>query len=345
MSADTRTDLARAQHLHDLGRPAEALSALAPLLAARPDDAAALRLAALAQSALGRHEAAVATARAAVAADPDSEHARRILAHIHYKTGDLRTAAEIAREAIRLAPYEWRGHMLLARCLCHLDPRQALAPAERSRELAPASAETHFTCALVAQALGRRDQARASYLRVLELNPQHAMAHNNLAVLDRAAHRWNRALRGFRRSLSADPQQALARRNIEAILLTRLCRLALLAVFSVQVVDAFAPVFGSFGRRLLGLAVLAVLAGAAGFSLWPARRAVGGLLGRMLRTDRRALLCEAIVAGAMVFVALGAVLQLFRITDLYTSAVLVIMVLLWVFAVRIRTVTRRAAVR
>lgn len=342
MSTDTRADLARAQQLYDLGRPTEALETAGLVLAAVPDEPTALRLAALCQSTLGRHETAVVTGQAAVTADPESEHARRILAHIHYKIGDFAAAAAIAREAIRLAPHEWRGHMLLARCLCHLDPTRAIAPAEHSRELAPGSAETHFTCALVYQALDRRDDARTAYLKVLEINPRHAMAHNNLAVLDRGAHRWNRALHGFRRSLSSDPQQTLARRNIEAILLTRLWRLTWLSVIGVEVVDTFSPVLGTFGQRVLGSVVVLVLGGATWLSLWPARKAVGALTWRLLCRDRRALLCEAVVAASILFVLLAAVVQLFTITDQYTTVNIMVTVMLWLIAVRIRTMTRKA---
>jgi tetratricopeptide (TPR) repeat protein len=332
----TRVELARAQQLYELGRPAEALEAVGLVLAAVPDEPAALRLAALCQSALGRQQEAAATGRAAVAADPDSEHARRILAHIHYKTGEYRAAAEITREAIRLAPHEWRGFMLMARCLCHLDPRAAVAPAERSRELAPTSPEAHFTCALVYQALERRDEARAEYLRVLELNPQHAMAHNNLAVLERSARHGNRALAGFRRALSSDPQQSLARRNIEAILLTRLWRLALTAVVGVEVVDAFGPALGCTALRVLGIVIEAALAGAVWFSLWPARRAVGPLARNVFRNDRRALLREAIIAAAMLFVLVAAILQPFRVTNDYTTVNIGVAVVLGVIAGRTR---------
>jgi tetratricopeptide (TPR) repeat protein len=342
VSTGTRPELVRAQQLYDLGRPAEALEAAGLVLAAVPDDPAALRLAALCQSALGRHEAAVATGRAAVAADPDSEHARRILAHIHYKTGDLRTAAEIARDAIRLAPDEWRGHMLLARCLCHFDPRHAVAPAERSRELAPASAETHFTCALVYQALGRRQEARAAYLRVLELNPQHAMAHNNLAVLDRFDRRWDTALRGFRRSLSSDPQQVLARRNIEAILLARVWRLTSIAIISVIVLDTFAPVLGGLGQRVLSLSILGVLGGSVGVTAVLTHRAAGPVALRLLRRDRLVLLCSGLIVAALVFTFLAGVLQMIVITDQYTSINLLITLLLCLLVLRVRNRTRRS---
>ena len=343
MSAETRPELMRAQQLYDLGRPAEALETAGLLLATAPDDPAALRLAALCQSSLGRHEAAVVTGRAAVAADPDSEHARRILAHIHYKIGELRMAATIAQEAIRLAPEEWRGHMLLARCLCHFDPQRAVGPAERSRELAPSSAETHFTCALVYQALGRREEARAAYHTVLDLNPQHAMAHNNLAVLDRFDRRWDNALRGFRRSLSSDPQQVLARRNIEAILLARVWRLTSIAIIGVIVLDTFAPVLGAFGQRVLGLAVLGALGGSVGAAVWQTRRAAGPAALRLLRTDRLVLLCGAVIATAFVFTLLAGVLRVFVITDQYTSVNLMITLLLCLLVFRVRNRTRRSA--
>jgi tetratricopeptide (TPR) repeat protein len=341
----TRVEFDRAQQLYDLGRPAEALDAVGRILAARPDDPEGLRLAALCLSAVGRQDEAVRTARAAVAAEPDSEHGRRVLSHMHYKRGEFRLAADIALEATRLAPNEWRGHMLLARCVCHFDPHRAIAAAERSRELGPANPDTHFACALAYQAVGRKDDARAAYLKVLELNPQHAMALNNLAVLDRSAHRLGRALRGFRRALSSDPQQELARRNIDSILLSRIWRLTWLSVLAVDAVDALAPVLGSFGQRVFGSILVALLVTGPLYTAWSARRAVGSYAGRFLRTDRRVQLCLALLAAAVTFIALGTIVQLFAVTDQYSLISFLVTLLLWLVSAQVRSMTRKSAPR
>lgn len=338
-------ELDRAQQLYDLGRAAEALDVVGQILAGRPDSPEGLRLAALCLSAVGRQEEAVRTARAAVAADPDSEHGRRVLSHMHYKRGEFRLAANIALEATRLAPNEWRGHMLLARCVCHFDPPRAVAPAELSRELGPDSPDTHFACALAYQALGRKEDARAAYLKVLELNPQHAMALNNLAVLDRSAHRWTRALRGFRRALSSDPHQDLARRNIDSILLSRVWRLTWLSVLAVDTVDAFAPVLTPFGQRLLGAPLIAVLLAGPAYAAWSARRAVGSYASRFLRMDRRVHLCLALLSAAVLFITLGTIVQLFRITDQYSAISFLVTLLLWAVSAQVRSMTRRSAPR
>ncbi|HTJ70860.1 MAG TPA: tetratricopeptide repeat protein [Actinospica sp.] len=340
-----RVEIDRAQQLYDLGRAAEALDVVGQILAGRPDNAEGLRLAALCLSAVGRQDEAVRTARAAVAAEPDSEHGRRVLSHMHYKRGEFRLAANIALEATKLAPNEWRGHMLLARCICHFDPQHATAPAERSRELGPDSPDTHFACALAYQALGRKDDARAAYLKVLELNPQHAMALNNLAVLDRSAHRWDRALRGFRRALSSDPHQELARRNIDSILLSRVWRLTWLSVLAVDSVDALAPVLGSFGQRILGSVLVAILVAGPVYTVWSARRAVGSYGWRFLRTDRRVLLCLALLVSAVLFITLGTIVQLFQITDQYSTISFLVTLLLWLVSAQVRSMTRKSAPR
>ena len=346
MSTDTHdahTQLDRAQQLYDLGRAAEALDAVGQILAGKPDNAEALRLAALCLSAVGRQDEAVATARAAVAADPDSEHGRRVLSHMHYKRGEFRLAANIALEATRLSPNEWRGHMLLARCVCHFDPARAVAPAERSRLLGPDSPDTHFACALAYQALGRTEDARSAYLKVLELNPQHAMALNNLAVLDRSAHRWNRALQGFRRALSSDPHQDLARRNIESILLSRIWRLTWLSVLGVDAVDAFAPELGATGQRILGSVLVTLLVAGPIYTAWSARRAVGTYAWRFFRTDRRVLLCVALLIAAISFITLGTIARVFVVTDQYSAISFLVTLLLWAVSAQVRSMTRRTA--
>ena len=342
-TARSHAEFDRAQQLYDLGRPAEALDVVGQILAGRPDNAEGLRLAALCLSAVGRQDEAVRTARAAVAAEPDSEHGRRVLSHMHYKSGEFRLAANIALEATRLAPNEWRGHMLLARCICHFDPPRAVAPAERSRELGPESPDTHFACALAYQALDRTEDARGAYLKVLELNPQHAMALNNLAVLDRSAHRWTRALRGFRRALSSDPHQDLARRNIDSILLSRVWRLTWLSVLAVDAVDAFAPALGAFGQRLLGSALLTLLVAGSAYTVWSARRAVGSYAWSFLRGDRRVLLCVALLVAAAGFITLGTIVRLFVITDQYSMTSFVVTLLLWGVSAQVRSMTRKVA--
>jgi tetratricopeptide (TPR) repeat protein len=344
-TARAHAELERAQQLYDLGRAAEALDIVGQILAGRPDHAEGLRLAALCLSAVGRQDEAVSAARAAVSADPDSEHGRRVLSHMHYKRGEFRLAANIALEATKLAPNEWRGHMLLARCVCHFDPPRAIAPAELSRELGPDSPDTHFACALAYQAVGRKEDARTAYLNVLELNPQHAMALNNLAVLDRSAHHWTRALRGFRRALSSDPNQDLARRNIDSILLSRVWRLTWLSVLAVDAVDAFAPVLGSVGQRILGSLLVAVLITGPVYTAWSARRAVGSYAWRFLRVDRRVHLCLALLAAAVAFITLGTIVQLFAITDQYSAISFLVTLLLWGVSAQVRTLTRRSAPR
>jgi tetratricopeptide (TPR) repeat protein len=341
----SRAELDRAQQLYDLGRAAEALDLVGQILAGRPDSPEGLRLAALCLSAVGRQDEAVSTARAAVAAEPDSEHGRRVLAHMHYKRGEFRLAANIALEATRLAPNEWRGHMLLARCVCHFDPPRSIGPAERSRELGPDSPDTHFACALAYQAVGRREDARAAYLQVLELNPQHAMALNNLAVLDRSAHRWGRALRGFRRALSSDPQQDLARRNIDSILLSRVWRLTWLSVLAVDAVDAFAPVLGNVAQRVLGSVLVAILIAGPIYTAWSARRAVGSYAWRFFRLDRRVHLCVALLVAAVAFVTLGTIVQLFTVTDQYSTISFLLTLLLWLVSAQVRSMTRKTAPR
>lgn len=306
MSATDSADLARAQHLLELNRPGEALALVTAILSAQPDDPAALRLAARCQSKLGSDTEALRTARAAVAADPHSEHGYRILADILRRTKSHQAAADAAAESVRLAPEEWRAHLMLAQCLLRVDANAALQAADRACELAPQRAETHYIRAVILRTLRRKEEARAALSRTLAINPEHAQAHNALAVLDESRWRWRGSLKGFRRSLSLDPQQRSARYNLQGVILRRLWRLGWLSVVGMQIVNS-AAASSSQQVRTTAVTVDVVLIGATWALLWPSRNDLGVFGWRLVRTDRRALLCESVVAGAVLLIAASAI--------------------------------------
>lgn len=311
MSA-TNADLARAQHLLELKRPSEALTIVAAMLSAQPDDPAALRLAARCQSELGRDAEAIRTAQAAVAADPYSEHGYRILAMTLRRTKSHRAAADAAAQAVRLAPEEWRAHVMLAQCLVRVDPQAALAAAERACELAPLSADTYYVRGVILRMLHRKAEARVVLEEALTLDPQHVQAHSTLALLDQPRWKvwgWGGSLRGFRRALSLDPQERTVRLNLEATILRRLWRLGWLSVIGMQIVNGSAESTGSQDAqvRAIAVAVDVALVAVVWALLWPNRRDLGVFGWRLVRTDRRALVCESVLAGAVLLIAACAV--------------------------------------
>jgi Flp pilus assembly protein TadD len=307
---DAHGELIRASALLELGRAAEARARLGAVLAAEPGNASALRLLARCHHAAGDMEQAIDAAKAGIAAEPGSEHGHRILANAYNASGDHSAATSEAREALRLAPEEWRCHWLLAECLRHSDPRAAMSPALRARELAPHEADVHVLYGVVVKQLGRTEEARAAYLHALSINPNLATAHNNIAVLDRASGRWGRALAGFRTSLRHNPQQKLARENLANTIVLMLRRLGIVACGAALVV-AFSTEFASSGvLRVLGVVVTVALLGGLAWMLVTARRSVGAFAGTVLRSDRRAITALVVFAAAVAFVAVSAITQL-----------------------------------
>ena len=306
MSAPDGADLARAQQLLELKRPSEALALVAAVLSAQPDDPVALRLAARCQSSLGRDMEALRTAQAAVAADPHSDHGYRILAEILRRAKNHQAAAQAATEAVRLAPEEWRTHLMLAQCLIRVDPNAALKAVRRARELNPQSADVHYIRAVILRSLHRDEEARAAIASALAINPQHAQAHNTLALLDQSRWGWRKSLQGLRKSLSLDPQQRGARYNLEGVILRRLWRLGWLSIVGMQIVNGNAA-SGSREVRTIAVTVDVLLITAAWASLWPSRRDLGVFGWRLVRTDRRAVLCESVVVGAILLIAACAI--------------------------------------
>jgi tetratricopeptide (TPR) repeat protein len=307
MGNDPEADLKRAQQLFDLGRAAQAREVAATVLAARPNSPAALRLLARCHMALGEHREAVRVARAAVAADPAAEHGYRILSAALRRIKSHREAAAAAAEAVRLAPHEWRAYSALAQSLYRVNPRQALAAAEEARRLAPENAETHYLVGVTLRALGiREEEARASYLRALEIDPQHMPSLNGLALLDERRWRFASAARGFRRALGADPQHRVVQRNFEALVLLRLWCLGWLAIAGTLVVVAGKA--GGTGRiRALAVGYEAVLLVLFAASARSAKKGSGALGVRLLRRNRGAMTCKAVIAVSAVLVAIAAI--------------------------------------
>ncbi|HTJ68655.1 MAG TPA: tetratricopeptide repeat protein [Actinospica sp.] len=304
---DPDADLKRAQQLFDLGRAAQAREVAASVLAARPDNAAALRLLSRCHAALGEHREAVRVARAAVAADPAAEHGYRILSMALRRIKSHRKAAAAAAEAVRLAPQEWRAYAALAQSLYRVNLNRALAAAEQARRLAPENPETHYLCGVTLRAMRfRENEARAAFLRALEIDPQHTPSLNGLALLDQSQGRFTSATRRFRSGLGANPQDRVVQRNLEVLLLLRLWCLGWLAVAGTVVVAA-GKSGGDERIRALAIGCETVLLIAIAASTRSARRGSDVLGLRLLRRSLGALVCEAVIAASVVLIAIAVV--------------------------------------
>lgn len=342
MVNDSDTDLRRAQQLFDLGRAAQSREVAASVLAARPDNPVALRLLARCHMALGEDREAVRIARSAVAADPAAEHGHRVLSTALRRIKSHREAADAAAEAVRLAPQEWRTYSALAQSLYRVDRPRALAAAEQARRLAPEHPEPHCLCGVMLRALHRPDEARAAYLRALEIDPQHMPSLNGLALLDQRLLRFSSAARGFQRALGVDPHHRAVQHNLEALILLRLWSLGWLAMIGVQIVVAGSTP-GAGNTRALAVGCEAVLLVLVSASAWSARKESGALGVRLLRKDRRALTCKAIVAASAALIAAAAVDPKVVETGAYTAVRATLTVLTIALLIRLRLLRRRAA--
>jgi tetratricopeptide (TPR) repeat protein len=146
-------DLAEVLQLVRAGRAEEAVAALEPLLAERPDDTNVQGMYAAACARAGRPEAAVELLRAAAARQPR-----------HY-----RIALNLSINLAAAGRFE-----------------EALVEARRAVELHPGHAMARFQQGRLAQRLGALDEARAAYERALALGLPPERVQPGLEALDRA---------------------------------------------------------------------------------------------------------------------------------------------------------------
>jgi Flp pilus assembly protein TadD len=271
--------------LLELRRYAEAVDAARELVGRLPDSAAAHRLLARALNGVGRADEALEHARVACRLSPGDGTSWLILSQCQRGLGDRLQAVEAAQESIRLAPHDWSTHYTLAHAYLTghgaIGARPALDAVGEAVRLAPANPEVHNMRGMALARLGREDEARAAYERVLELDPHHTHALNNLGALD-ARRRPVRAAQRMAAAASLDPQHELFRNNVGLVagnILTRLMQGLIVA----GVVIALARVLGA--PLSVRLALVGVTAVAFAFGLYRATRS----LPRGLRRSPRSL--------------------------------------------------------
>src|SRR5579863_7504875 len=66
----------------------------------------------------------------------------------------------------------------------------------------------HYNLAIVLKALGRLNEAAASYERAITLRPDHVNAHNNLGNVWKSLGQWDKARASFARALQYNPGNA-----------------------------------------------------------------------------------------------------------------------------------------
>jgi Flp pilus assembly protein TadD len=208
--------LREVEHLLDVGRAAEAVTAAGRAAAAFPGEPAPLRLLAAALVEVGRYDEAVAQARAAVAAAPDDVRALVVLATALHAAGRAPEALQAARDATRLAPSDpsvWNTVALAAP-----DGLERVQAAQRMVQLVPASSVAHNTLGVVLLPKDRA-AARRCFEEALRLDPSSAVARSNLALTTLRG-RPVAAASGFFAAARLDPRLEEARHNLDIAVTT-----------------------------------------------------------------------------------------------------------------------------
>jgi Flp pilus assembly protein TadD len=174
--------LQHADTLLQLGRHEEALKTLSSLGDDEGDTAFAHSLRARALLGLGKNKEADDAAADVILAAPEWEMGYRLAAVASLRRGRTKDARKLAREAVRVEPDEPYAHYIAAiTALQDLDATSAMHHATTMLRLAPNNADAYETLGRCQLASGRRDEAEASVRKALELDPQDAEAMSLLA--------------------------------------------------------------------------------------------------------------------------------------------------------------------
>ena len=277
--------LTRAEHLLEIHRPQEALSALAAALAQDPENVSALCLAARAELDLGKPSRARELAARAAAAEPHAEHPLRLLALSLDQMGRSHEACDVAQAAVANGPNLWQTHYVLAHVTSDLPSMKSVAwdAARRAIELAPHEAETHAVMGRVAVEDGAQAAAEEALREALRLDPNHAGARNDLGRLQLLRKDHFGAARHFAHAAASDVRMDVARQNIDAALAMAVGRIVFWVSIAVFVLGRFAVKEESDGAVGFGYVLLAVLVGLVIWQIVLIVPAARGRLGAYLR--------------------------------------------------------------
>jgi len=315
---ETARALQRVSAMLSVQRYEEALTALAPVLAAEPDNSRAWCLLTQAHTGAGRHDEAAAAASRAVALSPSDDWPHRLVSMTQLRLGNPAAALGAAIEARKLAPHQWQAYLCQAEAALatQVDFDLAARAAAIACRLAPNEPATHFVSGRIALARGDRKAALAHQERALALDPEHSGALNELGRISLRRPATARAARHFLQAARSAPRVSIYSHNLNVAIrhtvalmiyaasmaavtvlwlaiLTRLTRGQVLA--GLTAVALLAPAFGAvlyrrmppqarplFRRRritlALGVTYSALLAAVAITAIIPARALPGALL-------------------------------------------------------------------
>lgn len=199
--------------------PAAAMRLLGPYLASEPDDWFALCLAAQALIALEDSDRSLQLSRRAAQLNPEDDWPVRLQAIAHRNLGNTAMAPWLARRSVLINPANWQTHYLVANTDLWANDvgPQAMAAAEKARELAPDEPSTHNLVGQIALAQGRSRLAIRSLEQSLRLDPENTIARHELARAHLRRFRLAKSVTGFLAVGRMDPTIPQTGINLHAI--------------------------------------------------------------------------------------------------------------------------------
>jgi tetratricopeptide (TPR) repeat protein len=222
---DAASALRRADVLLAAGRFAEAITLIAPVVAAEPDNGRAWSLLAQAQLGVGKPAEGLTAAENAVRLDPAASWPHRLRSIALRRTGQRYEAVESANEACRLDPHHWMNHFNLAQTA--LDGQSFVYPggvtgleiarqaSAAARALAPNEPSAFYVSGQVSRASGDTAEAIAHFERALALDPEHSSAINELGRIKLEQGNAGDAARHFVHAARIAPGQSVYGHNVE----------------------------------------------------------------------------------------------------------------------------------
>jgi TolB-like protein/Flp pilus assembly protein TadD len=150
----------------------------------------------------------LAAAQRALALDPDLAEAHASLGLVLSDKGKFQEAAAAFLRAIDLNPGFANAHMWYAGVLSWVDPEAALEQRRIAADLEPLSPIAVQLLGDTLFDLGRVDEARREFLKILEFAPEYPLVYFNLATMANADNDYVSAVRYLRKANELDSGRA-----------------------------------------------------------------------------------------------------------------------------------------